>query len=103
MSRQIGITSNWTGEMCVIGFCQTVMAKRRRCVTGALQTFQQPDLERMFFRRPANQIEQALHLATMGKITNAHPMGQDEFSKFGQPFWIRVFVHTINRRNAAIF
>jgi hypothetical protein len=66
MHYQIGVTPDRTGEMQIIRFCQTVMSERLRIVAGTFETFEQSDLQRLFFGLSADFGKQSLQFRAMG-------------------------------------
>ena len=50
MHHEIGVAADGAGEMRVVRLREAVVAERLRGITRALQAFEQPDLERLFFR-----------------------------------------------------
>jgi hypothetical protein len=50
MYDEIGIAANRTREMRVVVLRQSVVTERLRRITRALQTLEQPDLQRLLFR-----------------------------------------------------
>ena len=56
--------------MQVIRLCQTVMPKWLRIVTRAFKTFQQTDLQRLFFGFSTDFGKQSLQFSAMRQIAN---------------------------------
>ena len=68
----------------------------------ALQTLQESDLERLFFRFPAQRSEQPLKFRSMGQIACLVMVAEDKSPKLSQFLRIRILVNAVDRRNAAI-
>ena len=60
MDDQIGVAPNGAGEVGVIVLGETKVAQRLGRITRALQTFQKPDLQRLFFWLAGERSEQSL-------------------------------------------
>ena len=68
MDDEIGVTPNRTGKVSVVVFRETEMTERLRRIAGALQTLQQPDLERLLFGFAAKGFEEALQFPSMRQV-----------------------------------
>src|SRR5258708_29932836 len=97
MHNQIGVTPDRTGEVQVIGLGQAVMSERLSGVTRALQTFQKPDFQRLFFRLAANRSEKSLDFFSVRKIADLVAKAENEFAILAELFRIGIFMHSVNR------
>src|SRR6266542_6265167 len=96
MHHQIGITPDGTGEMQIICFRQAIMTQRLRIVSGALEAFEQSDLERLLLGLSTDCAEQPLQLSAMSQIANPVIKAKHECSILGEFFRVWVFVDAID-------
>ena len=66
MDDQVRVASDRAGEMGVVIFREPVMAERLRRIPGALETFQQADLQRLLLRFAGKRSEEPLQLLPVG-------------------------------------
>jgi hypothetical protein len=102
MHDEIGVAPNRAGEMRVVVFRQTVMAERLRGIARALQTFQQPDLERLLLRFAAQRSEQPLQFPSLASGRRPCNCNSDELAIFRQLFRVGIFVDAIDRRDEPV-
>src|SRR5262249_41138994 len=103
MYDEIGITPDRTGEMQVIGFCQTVMAERPSIVARTLKTFKQTDLQRLLFGLSAEFRKQSLQFSAMHQIANFVTKTERELTVLSELFQIGFLVNAINCWKCALF
>src|SRR4029077_751373 len=96
MHDQVGITPDRTGEMQVIGLFQTVMPEWLRIVARAFKTFQQTNLQRLFFGFSAGFGQQSLQFGAMCQISNFVTKTERELTVLSELFGIRIFVNAID-------
>ena len=78
------------------------MAERLGRVTRAFQTFQEPDLERLFFRFAASEASNRCNSAAIGQIADLVIVAENQLPIFRQFFRIGIFVNAVDRRDEAI-
>src|SRR5437762_1506678 len=102
MDHEIGVASDWTGEMEVMGFGQTIMSEGLCRVSRPLQTFEQTDLECLLFRLALDRRQKSLDFFAVREIADFVTKAENEFAIFSEFFRIGIFMHAVNCRNGAM-
>ena len=103
MYDEVGVAADGGGEVAVVGLGEAVMAERLGGVGGALEGFEEAELDDVFLRASFGFIEQFLDVAAVGEVSGAVAVEHGGLGVFQEAGGVGIFVDSIDGGFAAGF
>ncbi len=89
---EVGVAADGGGEVCVVGFCEAVVADGFGGVGGAFERFQEAEFDGVFFRGAFGGIEEFLDVGAVGEVAGVVAVLFGDEGVVGEARWIRIFM-----------